>query len=63
MTKKTRYELLFSDIEMGHRDLGWLPRLFKNADDEDLNYERFLNRKGIKARVVEGVAYVESESP
>lgn len=64
MSTKTRYELLFSDTEMGHNDLGWMPRTLGSgvdedcADDEDLAYQRFLMRSGFNARVVEGVAYV-----
>lgn len=60
-----RYELLFSDLEVGHPELGWVKRKplptsspYYN-EDEDLSFVRMLHRKGIDARVVEGIAYVE----
>lgn len=47
------YELTFSDKEMGHKDLGYIPRRPKRdpeaqADDEDVAYARFLRSKGHK---------------
>lgn len=60
-----RYMLLFSDLEVGCHQLGWMPRLKKgDADDEDLAYERFVRKtKGIRAKVagMRGYAIVTSE--
>lgn len=59
----TRYELLFSDIKMGHPELGWMPRgNFKDLDDEDLKYQRFLKSRGISARVQGGYAWVDPKN-
>jgi hypothetical protein len=61
MTK--RYELLFSDVEIGHPELGWMPRTLGDTDKEDDEYKRFLKARGIKARVYNGYAVVESTVP
>lgn len=58
--KSKRYELLFSDTEMGHPDLGWMPRRDDVIeDDEDFAYRKFLRNRGIVARVRDGYAWVE----
>jgi hypothetical protein len=59
----TKYELLFSDLRMGHPDLGWMPRKSSCcADDEDLAYQRFLRAQGVEARVHDGYAFVTKSS-
>lgn len=61
--KKT-YALLFSDLEMGHDELGWMPRdrktLMKaySVEDEDAAYTRFLKNLNIVAQVHGGYAVV-----
>ena len=50
-----KYELEFSDIDFGCKELGWIPReVGEDPDDEDLAYKSFLKKKGIRANVVEG---------
>jgi hypothetical protein len=64
---ETRYELLFSDIDMGCEELGWIERDMKalqeayGVEDEDAAYRRFLKAKGIVARVHGGYAWVKSD--
>ncbi len=64
---KITYDLVYDDVEIGHPDLGFMPRdqrAFTNedgydADDEDEAYQRFLYEKGTRARVVDGVVHIE----
>jgi hypothetical protein len=60
-TDKT-YELLFSDLEIGHADLGFMSREdCRDPDEEDTRYARFLKEKGFKhVRVWDGKARVLS---
>lgn len=60
-----KYELLFSDLVMGHPDLGWMPRdMVKlqaayGVEDEDQAYCVFLNDRGITAAIMGGYAWVK----
>ena len=53
-----RYTLVFSDIDFGHSELGFIPRIdAEDPDDEDMRYQRFLTKKGFKSvRVCDGYA-------
>ena len=51
---------LMSDLEFGHPDYGYIPRIDgEDGDDEDDRYQRFLKSKGLKLRVVGAVIYPE----
>ena len=62
-----KLELQYNDVEVGHPDLGFMPRderIFTGkdgycADDEDEEYTRWLAQKGTVARVVDGTIYVD----
>jgi hypothetical protein len=62
-----KLELVYSDVEIGHPELGMMPRderIFTgkdgyDADDEDEAYQRFLKQKGVQARVVEGTVFLD----
>jgi hypothetical protein len=64
VTKKL--ELEYGNVEIGHPDLGFMPRderIFTgkggyDGDDEDKAYEQWLRTKGIRARVSDAVAEV-----
>lgn len=52
------YELLFSDHELGHPELGYIPRK-EDPDDEDRAFARHLRRAGFSdVRVHDGRATV-----
>ena len=59
--EKKRIEMLFSDIDFGTEEYGYIPRpQDMDCDDEDRTYERYLHRKHLlNARVVDGVMYIE----
>lgn len=60
-------ELVYDDVEVGHPELGMMPRderIFTgadgyDADDEDEAYQKFLKGKGIKARVLDGKVFLQ----
>jgi hypothetical protein len=53
-----RYTLVFSDIDFGHSELGFIPRKSEeDPDDEDMRYQKYLTKKGYKSvRVYDGYA-------
>lgn len=63
MTKK--FAILYSDVEMGVPDFGFIQRnaRLQNPEDacdaEDVRFERYLAKKGIKARCVDGYIWVD----
>lgn len=60
-TVKT-YELTFSDLEMGHPDLGFVSREdCRDEDEEDARYSRSLRDKGLDVvSVFDGKARIRS---
>lgn len=67
-TTTKKYQLLFSDVAMGHPDLGWMKyeenklKHSDDPDDVDLAYIRFLYGRGFKnVRVYCGYAWVDVE--
>lgn len=56
------YELQFSDREVGHPELGFIPRK-ADPDDEDVAFRRHLKRRGFAdVHVHDGRATVTSPS-
>lgn len=54
-----RIDLMFSDIDYGCDEYGFLPKArMMDPDDEDERYEKWLKKRGIDARVVDGVITV-----
>jgi hypothetical protein len=50
-----KFELTFSDLEMGHPVLGMMSRIAgMEPDDEDVAYRKFLKAKGLRACVHDG---------
>ena len=58
-----RYTLVFSDIDFGHSELGFIPRKSEeDPDDEDDRYRKFLVEKGFKSVRVHG-GYASMTNP
>lgn len=57
-TKKI--ELLFSDVDFGVHEWGFLPRM-DDPDDEDVAYQKHLRAIGIDARVSDGIVRLKAE--
>ncbi len=60
------YDILFSDLEQGTEEFGFIPRnLEEDIDDEDKRYQRHVQRQlppGQKARVWDGYLTISEES-
>jgi hypothetical protein len=62
-----RVDLEYDDVEVGNPELGFMPRdprIFTGKDGwdedaEDRAYEKWLAAKGVKARICEGMVFID----
>ncbi|HEY8096884.1 MAG TPA: hypothetical protein VIE65_12450 [Methylobacter sp.] len=58
--KSNRYVLLFSDLEVGHPELGFVSREdCRDPDEEDIRFQRMLVKQGCRRiQVHDGIAQI-----
>ncbi len=61
-----RYDILFSDLEQGTEEFGFIPRIpEEDIDDEDKRYQRHVQQQlppGHKARVWDGYLTITEDA-